>query len=277
MDVSDNQQEARDYHTAIIAKYESVMAGLDKEADAGILTSLQTKVNASKQAITAMRPLPSQIASLEAWLDRKSAKLLEYQRTIVDTHHSFLTLKEDVAAKRSELLKLKQQHATEVAGQPLQPLDITGQLRNASLEHQLSGLNVVLRQVATALSTMANAPPAIKTMLEPFVGSLSPSAPTPGGTVLPSSPLGPPLPTSPLPAQVAPRTEDVFGDTDSYGPVASPPQDTRSCPFGGDSNLDQLAQEAAAAHLNASQVAATSPPSAPQSFSPNSKEELHPG
>ena len=292
MDVSDNTQSTKEYHAGIIAKYEAVVAGLDPVTDAAIIASLNDKVNASKQAIVALRPLPSQIASLEAWLDRKSAKLLEYQRLIVDSHQSFLTLKEEVATKRVELLQLKQQHATEVAGQPVQPLDLSGQLRNASLEHQLTGLNAVLRQVATALSTMENAPPALKTVLEPFIGApVVPNAFAGATSHLPGTPLGSSAPVSPpqlgssapgIPGPTSPKAEDAFGESDSYGPVATAPSDARSSPFAGadthDTNLDQLAHDAAMAHFPTPQVSPMTQEQTQQSsFSHNTALESPPG
>ena len=276
MDLSNS--DTREFHVGIIAKYEPIIAGLDPVTDSAVISSLTAKVNASKQAIIALRPLSSQITSLEAWLDRKSSQLLEYQRTIVDTHNAFLLLKQDVSAKRLELSKLKQALATEVAGQPVQPLDLAGQLRNASLEHQLAGLHAVVSQVATAIASMDNAPPGIRSVLEPF---LAPSSKSEAGSipVAPATFGGPPAPASP-PHSLSPgqtHVDELFAAStpSDYGP-AQDPLAARHSPFSAaePEGLEKQAMEAAAAHTTA---VATSSSTAPESFSHSAAPEKPPG
>ena len=232
MDASEpSQLSERERHSSLITKYESLVESLDAVTDSELISSLQSKIALSKSAIIRAKPLEQQISSLEPYLDRKSQKILECQRVIIETHQTLLDTQEDLALRKSELASLKQQRLTEIAGAPVRvgPPD----LANLSLAAQLQQMQQLVATLATSLAPMDSLPPQARALLNAFASQSQVT-----GTAAESPPLSAPLaPASPPAAHTVSGTEPSPAElassilqSDSYGPVLEA-TDARFAPF----------------------------------------------
>ncbi len=243
----------RQQHTFLIRKYQGILDDLidgDKDSSdlAEVKASLESKIQLSKAAIMADRPLASQVASLESYLDRKLAKILECQRDIHTLYDTLLATQQDVAEKRTVLEQLKQQQiaAIDAAPPPAQAVNATVEIAN---------LKSLLHQVASAISSIEQVPTQTKLQLErllqPVLSAPAVATPLMASTLtLPTADAGASALPGTTPLEVSPASAEPiqarFTDCRSaFGPASLKSSDSTYDPYDSRTILGkiQLQQE----------------------------------
>ena len=165
-DSDDN--DVRKPQADIIAYNEKLIATMQEPQDTELIAICKSRITKAKLTITLAKPLAQQIASLEAYLDRKASRILECQKLIIETDDTMQQLQADLIAKRADLAELKTRQLTELAGAPVQvgpdqtltqQVEALKQAFNLLAPHiTLAALPVQVQSVITSLASITTAP-----------------------------------------------------------------------------------------------------------------------
>ena len=114
---------------------------------------LTEKIATAKSQIIALKPIPAQVASLEAYLDRKASRALELKSQMSELHNERVAIEQDIQQKTALLDSLRAQSPNPTPATP------------SSLEVQVERLGAALALVAKALPNPALLPPDVLALL----------------------------------------------------------------------------------------------------------------
>ena len=205
-----NDGTSRSQQSMLISKYQKILADLGAEADQQLKQSIQLKIDAAKSSIINAKPLDQQVSALEAYLDRKSTKALELQRSIIDAHAQLLIINEDISVKRASLAQLKEKQVAAISGVDA-PLAAP-----ASDSQQLSVICSTLQNLLTGLEALpAEAQTAARQLLLPLTSVCPTLAPPSVGVAAAVSPISAAVPPPPSKAAEVELEDD---DMSAFGP-----------------------------------------------------------